>query len=676
MKDQPTIAIKITQQMYMPNFAPFFKSDFNSIANLNLTACLERTPSIFTHSLPIIYDLNSNDAWQLSTWPKSKYLTYDETTNALQVDCRLVEQGSLGFNDFMIVIDSGGQMRKLPFTLNIYQNGILKVAEKTEEETSYTQRGRVTARIQQMSIFGLMEVRFNATLNQEMNMTNVNRTVVDIYLVPFGREINDTDHSLNFTWELVNVTEFSMWIQLNFSSPQLVSSLTYQDKIVFHLKNRTPEFFFPTVGDYLHNSSYTLYSPAKRQLEQTDTNRFLMRSLDSQAEFTKYLIILLFLVQNVAPSNGKRYYMWYLRHMQIVLHLPFMRIPMPANAITYFSNLISIVMFDVLSPEWTTRLVLNFDDNKHFEYMSYTYDQVRDLGYMSHSSIMILGSLWIFAIHVLLQYPLFYLLKLVKHKSKGRFEFKFMHKWALNLFFPQIIGLSIEGYLEWIIAAYLNIDRPIDTYFGDKLSNFSSAICLFMCFFVLPVFLLIHLKTQLLHYGLPSYQRKYGYLTEDIRITNKFDSQYFLIWWLRRMYFIAFLLFVDKPHLQLLAIMYSNLAMHIIVATYPLTERYLNCHCMFEEFMIQVYCLHMLCFTDWVPKEEYKLNFGWSMVALTFLHLLYQTILALYETFRMLPLLYLKYRHKLQKFLNKIVLLPCVEKLKSCLQSCLNKRKL
>ena len=71
------------------------------------------------------------------------------------------------------------------------------------------------------------------------------------------------------------------------------------------------------------------------------------------------------------------------------------------------------------------------------------------------------------------------------------------------------------------------------------------------------------------------------------------------------MFFLVTMIFVDQAHFQLMLLIYSNLFMHIFVATCPLIERYLNRHCMFEEFMIQVFCLHMLCFTDWVPKEEY-----------------------------------------------------------------------
>lgn len=118
--------------------------------------------------------------------------------------------------------------------------------------------------------------------------------------------------------------------------------------------------------------------------------------------------------------------MWYLRGAQIVCHLTMFSTVVPANVSSFFENLIPFVQFDILDPEWTTMIIFDFDFKKHRKLSVYILDQMQDLGYETHSSILTLGSIWIFACFYLLKLFVFLMLHLIKWASKGKYKFKFL----------------------------------------------------------------------------------------------------------------------------------------------------------------------------------------------------------------------------------------------------------
>ena len=47
---------------------------------------------------------------------------------------------------------------------------------------------------------------------------------------------------------------------------------------------------------------------------------------------------------------------------------------------------------------------------------------------------------------------------------------KFYNILTKNMFFTEILAISIESYLEFLINAYLTFYRPLDTAAGEKIS--------------------------------------------------------------------------------------------------------------------------------------------------------------------------------------------------------------
>ena len=54
-----------------------------------------------------------------------------------------------------------------------------------------------------------------------------------------------------------------------------------------------------------------------------------------------------------------------IRSLQIVTHLLMLSIIVPGNVNLIMSVLLPITQFDILDPEWTTDLVLEFDEETH-----------------------------------------------------------------------------------------------------------------------------------------------------------------------------------------------------------------------------------------------------------------------------------------------------------------------
>jgi hypothetical protein len=56
------------------------------------------------------------------------------------------------------------------------------------------------------------------------------------------------------------------------------------------------------------------------------------------------------------------YFVMMIRSLQIILHLPILKVLVPSNVSMVFGFIIPVVMFDILDPSWTTEKVLKFDE--------------------------------------------------------------------------------------------------------------------------------------------------------------------------------------------------------------------------------------------------------------------------------------------------------------------------
>ena len=142
----------------------------------------------------------------------------------------------------------------------------------------------------------------------------------------------------------------------------------------------------------------------------------------------------------------------------------------PANVGSFFALILPIVQFDLIPPEWSYELFLDFDDEPNDEFMAEfdtsVFDQMKDLGYESHNSLRLLGSLFIFAflyyVRLLIFYPV--VLSIAKLWKVGvKYERDLRH----SLFFNEFIVLNLEAYMELLISGYINYMFPLGSTNGE-----------------------------------------------------------------------------------------------------------------------------------------------------------------------------------------------------------------
>jgi hypothetical protein len=112
----------------------------------------------------------------------------------------------------------------------------------------------------------------------------------------------------------------------------------------------------------------------------------------------------------------------------------------------------------LLDSDYTSGVLLEFDDPEQDKMNSYILDQMEDLGYNTHNSIVNLGSIGIFSFFYVCK-VLFYFLLLIPFilVTKNRRALKWAKTIKHQLFFSEFISITLEGYFEFLIAAYLNL---------------------------------------------------------------------------------------------------------------------------------------------------------------------------------------------------------------------------
>ena len=117
---------------------------------------------------------------------------------------------------------------------------------------------------------------------------------------------------------------------------------------------------------------------------------------------------------------------------------------------------------------------------------------MRDLGYETYSSVLNLGTLFIFLIVYFLKVLYLCVLWVLSLVSK-KFKYK-VKKLQEKLFFNELLAIALEAYLEFLISGYLNIEAQKKLVVsdapwyknGDIISKYASYFCLFLAVVFIP----------------------------------------------------------------------------------------------------------------------------------------------------------------------------------------------
>ena len=129
----------------------------------------------------------------------------------------------------------------------------------------------------------------------------------------------------------------------------------------------------------------------------------------------------------------------------------------PANVSSLYSLILPVVTFDIIDPAWSTKFLFDFDEPKQEELKESVFDPMEDLGYETHNSLLNLGSLAVFSFFYYLR-VLYYWVIVVPCAKKKKKCLKSRKSLRKQLFFGEIIYLSLSSYIVFLISALLNLD--------------------------------------------------------------------------------------------------------------------------------------------------------------------------------------------------------------------------
>lgn len=85
--------------------------------------------------------------------------------------------------------------------------------------------------------------------------------------------------------------------------------------------------------------------------------------MERTEEAMKWVLFFVFLLNLFVRGSSMRHMMCLFRPLQLILHLPLLKVEFPQTVKMFFSLLVPIVMFDVIEASSSTELFIDFDYN-------------------------------------------------------------------------------------------------------------------------------------------------------------------------------------------------------------------------------------------------------------------------------------------------------------------------
>jgi len=208
------------------NQAPFFENPLRT-ANIPVPEFVTEEDS-FDIWLPRILDTGVNDTFTLTFEPRLGFMTYEYSTNTITFKLLLMGKSDIVLTKLMIRLsDQKGAETKYEMDLNFYvPKPVFEVVPEIITPKRIFDFGtgkNVTAFIDKISIFGEVDIEFNATMFNTFNYTMVNNTWIDVYLIPEDPASNYNWTLANFTWELIDYSPNVMRIKIKWLDAASIS---------------------------------------------------------------------------------------------------------------------------------------------------------------------------------------------------------------------------------------------------------------------------------------------------------------------------------------------------------------------------------------------------------------------------------------------------------------------
>jgi hypothetical protein len=305
------------------------------------------------------------------------------------------------------------------------------------------------------------------------------------------------------------------------------------------------------------------------------------------------------------------YYLYMIRILQLILHLPIFIIQAPANASWFCSLILPVASFD-FQIEWLLGKIFKFADDGA-ENFPYNFALI-DYG---NNSINQMGS--IFVVNMLQNVMI--VVYVLMHVFGLTNEFRDLHA-SLKLKLLQILVQVIEVYLEYLLSGSLNMMYPLTAPSGELFGLIYASECLVFTLLLLPVYLLYIFNQSREKFLNEEFCKREGIVYQDqVKTDTNWEMAYFMIYLLRRMIYVSTAYWIPVQSLQLIVILYLNIYVTIYLGQIrPKISRFFNRLELFNEFLYQWVCFHQFFYTDFIPDLELKFSIGWSQMGIvTFL---------------------------------------------------------
>ena len=264
--------------------------------------------------------------------------------------------------------DELGNTNKYYFLLEIIDSTLPMLHEEIEDDWApeLTCDEDFQGEIVELTENGLMTIEFSKTFLPFQNLSEINSTVIDIYVKPAkNRDLWDDKWdpcTVNLTWYAVSMEDRTLVIQIDFDAPHEISPLLQQDTLMFAILDDGMSIFKTYLQErFLCERRRVIKSRIKKQLGDVD---LFQEVVEGTSDGLMVLLVIAILLNFFDVSGCMDYMIALIRYLQIVLHLPLMKVVLPACMIFANKCLIQVAMFDLFDPEWTTDYIYEYDDEK------------------------------------------------------------------------------------------------------------------------------------------------------------------------------------------------------------------------------------------------------------------------------------------------------------------------
>lgn len=168
--------------------------------------------------------------------------------------------------------------------------------------------------------------------------------------------------------------------------------------------------------------------------------------------------------------------------------------PVTLNLLQFCATLLAFPRFDIFNWIWSREKNWGqFDFDEHYLLKSWIADQQEDIGYRTHNTLINLSTLAVALLVYVVCWGLYWIIRAIQpccvralSKERGKKCTKFVDWCNKSLFYRWLFALFLFGFMEFIIAGFLGMYKPLDTYPNETLGNIVAYVSLCVPLVCLP----------------------------------------------------------------------------------------------------------------------------------------------------------------------------------------------